>query len=102
MAKYAVVRIAGHQYKVEEGQEILVDKLQDPKKIVSEVLLMVDGDKVEVGAPVLKDAKISLKVLKDMEKGEKIEVKKYKAKSRYRRHTGFRPQFTRLAVEKIA
>ncbi|MBX4205934.1 50S ribosomal protein L21 [Candidatus Microgenomates bacterium] len=100
--KYAIVRISGHQYKVEEGQELLVDKLPDPKKFEAEVLLTVDGDKVSVGNPVVKSAKVGFKVLADMEKGEKIDVKKYKAKSRYRRHIGFRHQYSRLQVEKIS
>lgn len=100
MAKYAVLKIAGKQYKVEENQEILVDKLVDQKNIIPEVLLVADGEKVSVGKPTLKIA-IKLKVLSEMEKGEKIEIYKFKAKSRYKRHTGFRPQYTRLLVEKI-
>ncbi len=100
MSKYAVVRIGGKQYKVEEGQEILVDKLADPKKIVIETLLFVDGEKVEVGKPTLKK-EIKLKVLSELEKGEKVDIYKFKAKSRYKRHTGFRAQYTRLLVEKI-
>jgi len=99
--KYAVVRIGGKQYKVTEGKEILVDKLTDPKKFETEVLLLVDGEKVQVGKPVIKEAKIKIKVVTDMEKGEKIEIYKFKAKSRYKRHTGFRPQYTRLLIEKI-
>jgi large subunit ribosomal protein L21 len=101
MAKYAIVRVGGKQYKVVEGKEILVDKLTDPKKFGTEVLLFADGDKVKIGKPVLKDVKVSLKVVADMEKGEKVEIYKFKAKSRYKRHTGFRPQYTRLLVEKI-
>lgn len=101
MSKYAVVRITGKQYKVEEGQEILVDKLIDSKKISAEVLLIADGEKVSVGKPVLKN-EVKLKVVTDLEKGEKLEIYKFKAKSRYKRHTGFRAQYTRLLVEKIS
>ncbi len=100
--KYAVVRITGKQYRVEEGKEVLVDKVVDTKKLASEVLMIVDGDKVEVGTPVLEKAKVSLKVVQEMEKGVKVEIYKFKAKSRYRRHTGFRAQYTRLLVEKIS
>lgn len=100
MTKYAVVRIGGKQYKVEEGQEILVDKLADSKKVISETLLFVDGEKVEVGKPVLK-TEVKFKVIADMEKGEKVDVYKFKAKSRYKRHTGFRAQYSRLLVEKV-
>jgi len=100
--KYAVIRIGGKQYKVTEEKELLVDKLTDLKKIEPEVLLFADEGKVKVGKPVLKDAKIKVKVVSELEKGEKIDVYKFKAKSRYRRHTGFRPQYTRLLVEKIS
>jgi large subunit ribosomal protein L21 len=110
--KYAVVRIGGKQYKVKEGQEILVDKLNlasrgigklvDPKKPACEVLLASDGNKVLVGKPVLKNVEVKLKVVTELEKGEKVEIYKFKAKSRYKRHTGFRAQYTRLLVEKIA
>lgn len=99
--KFAVIRITGKQYRVTEGQEILVDKMND-LKVTPEVLLVADGEKVEVGTPVLKDAKVTVKVLVELEKGEKIDIFKYKAKSRERRHVGFRAQYTRLLVEKIS
>lgn len=99
--KYAVIRLLGRQHKVFEGKELLVDKMND-LKLVPEVLMVVDGDKVEVGKPVLKDAKVTLKVVTEIEKGEKVEVYHFKAKSRYRKHTGFRPQYTRVLVEKIS
>jgi large subunit ribosomal protein L21 len=98
--KYAVIRILGRQYKVSEGQELLIDKMND-LKLTPEVLLVVDGEKTNIGKPVLKDTKVTLKILKEVEKGEKIEVYHFKAKSRYKKHTGFRPQYTRVLVEKI-
>lgn len=100
MAKYTVIRVGGKQYRVEEKQEILVDKLADPKKVDSETLLVVDGEKVEVGKPTLKTV-VKLKVISEMEKGEKVDIYKFKAKSRYKKHVGFRPQYTKLLVEKI-
>lgn len=96
---YAVVRIKGHQYKVSEGQEILVDKIGSDK-VEADILLVSKEGKVKVGKPTVKDAKITIKVLGE-EKGEKIDVYKYKSKSRYRRHLGFRPQYTRMLVQKI-
>ncbi len=110
MDKYAVVRIGGKQYIAQEGKELLVDKQslasQGPGKIVDlakepEVLLVKNAKEVKVGTPVLTDAKVKVKVVTELEKGEKIEIYKFKAKSRYRKHTGFRPQHTRLLVEKI-
>lgn len=100
MAKYAIIRIKGHQYKVEEGDELLVDKLGEKEKPEAEVLLL-KNKKVKVGTPTVKGAKVSLKVVEKEEKGEKLYVETFKAKSRYRRKKGFRPVFTRLRVEKI-
>jgi len=100
MSDYAVLRIKGHQYKVSEGQEILVDRVGDAK-LQADVLLVSQEGKVSVGKPVVKDAKVVIKVLGE-EKGEKIDVYKYKSKSRYRRHTGFRSQLTKLLIQKIS
>lgn len=97
---YAVVKIKGHQYKVLEGQEILVDRIPDGK-VEADILLVSKDGKIKVGKPVVKDVKVTIKVLGE-EKGEKIDVYKYKSKSRYRRHTGFRPQYTRLLIQKIS
>lgn len=101
MDKFVVLRIGGKQYKVSEGEEFLVDKLEDAKKITPEVLLVADGEKVEVGTPVLEKAKVNLKVISDLEKGDKVRVFKYKAKSRYRKLRGFRAQYTRLVLESV-
>lgn len=98
--KYAVIRLQGKQYKVSEGEEILVDRLGS-KKPEADVLLVVDDGKVKVGKPKVIGSKVNLKVVDQEEKGEKIRVFKYKAKSRYRRKMGFRPVYTRLLVEKI-
>lgn len=100
MAKYAVIRLQGRQYKVSEGEELLVDKMND-LKLEPEVLLVADGDSVKVGKSAVKGASVKLKVVTEVEKGEKIEVYHFKAKSRYRKHTGFRPQYTRVLIEKI-
>lgn len=99
-AKYAIVRIKGTQYKVVEGNDLLVDKL-DVGDVPGEVLLEVDNGKVAIGKPEIKGAKVKFKVVAQEEKGEKLDIFKYKAKSRYRKHTGFRPKYTRLLVEKI-
>lgn len=98
--KYAVIRIGGKQYKVSEGEEILVDRLTDTKA-EPEVLLVIEDGKVKIGKPKVPGAKVKIKIIGE-EKGEKILVTKYKAKSRYRRRMGFRPIFTRVLVEKIS
>lgn len=97
--KYAVVDIAGKQYKVEEGQEFVVDKLST-QATFENVLLVVDGDKAQIGSPYVKGAKVEAEVLENL-KGEKIRVLKYKAKSRYRKVRGFRASQTKIKITKI-
>ena len=99
--KYAIIRLKGSQYKVSEGQEILVDKISG-EEINPDVLLFVDGDAVSLGTPFVKGASVSVKVVEPEVKGEKIDVMKYKAKSRYRRKIGFRPQYSKLLIEKVS
>ncbi len=100
--KYAVIRFSGRQYKVSEGDEVLFDKLDQKEGEISlsDVLLIAEEGSSKIGAPQVSGAVVEGKVMGD-EKGEKIEVVKFKAKARYRRHTGFRPQYTRVKVEKI-
>ena len=98
---YAVIRINKRQYKVVEGQELLLDKTED-KKIDPEVLLLVNDKKVVIGDPLVKGAKVKIKVIEQEVKGEKVTVQKYKAKSRYRKKIGFRPKHTKVKVEKIS
>jgi len=98
--KYIVAKINGSQYKLEEGQELLIDYIgaNEPK---AEVLLSVDGDTVTIGKPFVEGISLGLKVLEPEVKGEKLYIYKFKAKSRYRRRTGFRPKHTKIAVEGI-
>ena len=101
--KYAVVVSGGKQYRVAEGDTIVVDMLAaDPDSSYSfdEVLLFVDGDKREIGMPTLAGVKVSGKILEHT-KGEKIRVAKFKAKAKYRRATGFRASLTKVQIEKI-
>ncbi len=98
----AVISVSGNQYLVTENQQFLVHRLsQTTGKITfSEVLLLVDGDNISVGQPYLKNTSVVAEVLGE-EKGDKITVLKFKAKSRYHKTTGFRPKFTRLKVTSI-
>ncbi|MDO8599814.1 MAG: 50S ribosomal protein L21 [bacterium] len=99
---YAVINYHGRQYKVSEGEELLLDKLVSEKIVEAvDVNLIVDGEKVLVGTPNITGAKVALEVLGD-EKGKKVTTVKYKAKSRYRKKMGFRPQYTRVKVQKIS
>ncbi len=106
--KYAVIKTGGKQYKVTEGQVIEVEKLElegQPVQpgssfIFDEVLLFVDGDNVQIGAPTVEGMKVYADIVEEV-KGEKIEVFKYKSKSRYRKHTGHRQKYTQVKINGI-
>ena len=101
--KFVIVEQGGKQYRAAEGETIDVDRL--PNEVgeaitLEDVLLSVDGDKVTVGTPLVKGAKVQAKVLNHF-KGRKILVFKYRPKQRYRVKTGHRQQYTRLLIESI-
>lgn len=100
--RYAIISFAGQQYRISEGDEIVLPGPQEVKKLdFDKVLLLVDGDKVMVGTPTVSGAKIDGEVV-EVEKGKKINVSIYKAKSRYRKHKGARPIYTRVKITKIS
>jgi large subunit ribosomal protein L21 len=101
--KYVIIESGGKQYKAVEGSTVVVDRL--PMEVgeqveIEQVLLLVDGEKVNVGTPNVKGAKVQARVVAQ-EKGPKIVVFKYKPKKRIRVKTGHRQQYTRLQVESI-
>ena len=99
---FAVIRTGGKQYKVHSGDILEIDKLITEKKslVFEDVLLTVNGDSVKVGKPTVKGAKVSATLVEQV-KGDKIRVMKFKAKSRYRKTTGFRAQLSVVQIDKI-
>lgn len=96
---FVIVDIGSKQYKVQKGDQLTVAKLAGtPGEILTfdRVLLVADG-KTKIGTPTVKDAKVTAKIL-SQEKGEKIDVRRYKSKVRERRHIGFRPLLTKLEI----
>lgn len=100
--KYAVIKIGGSQYKVEEGRIIEVELLDSGDKtfVFDQVLLVVDGDRVTLGTPTVAGLKVYGELVSQI-KGKKIEILKYKSKSRYRKHTGHRQKYTQLKITGI-
>ena len=101
---YAIIKTGGKQYKVSEGDSIYIEKLdaaEGDSVTFEEVLSVVDGDTVKIGAPLVEGAKVTAKVEKNG-KDKKIRVFKYKAKSNYRRRMGHRQPFTKVVIEKIS
>ena len=101
--KKAVITTGGKQYLVSEGETIEIDLLQAPDKNLSlEALLLIDGDKVTIGAPLVKDAKVIAEVVEADVKAEKVVAIRYKAKKRVRKTRGHRQHHTRIKITKIS
>jgi large subunit ribosomal protein L21 len=101
---YAVIQLQGKQYKVSEGDQLVVDRLPDEAGNtlkITDVLLVSAGKKLSIGTPLVAKATVTLEVV-DHKKGDKIRVATYKSKSRYRRTYGHRQHLTTLTVTKIA
>ncbi len=96
---YAIITVGGKQYRVREGEQLLVDRvaLEDGATFAPPVLL-VGGD----GAPALapEGVTVTAKVV-EQAKGPKILIGKYKKRTGYKRHTGFRASLTRIEIESI-
>lgn len=101
---FAIVEIAGQQFKVQEGQEIFVNRLdaQEGASVnFDKVLLTSNGDSVSVGTPVVSGASVSATVLEHL-KGDKVVVFKKKRRKGYKVKNGHRPYLTKLKIEGIA
>ena len=100
---YAIIKTGGKQYKVAEGETIMVEKLagnEGDSVVFDQVLAVVNDGDVRVGKPLVEGAKVTAKV-EAQGKERKILVFKYKAKSNYRRRQGHRQPFTKVTIEKI-
>lgn len=101
---YAIIRDRGMQYRVEQGQVLLLDLIEKATPgsqiEIGEVLLVGNGDSVQVGSPTLAGARVRAEVLGET-KGEKIVVFRYRNKKRYRRRTGHRQRYTQVQITEI-
>ena len=100
---YAIVEIAGQQFKVEKDRKFFVHRLdaEEGSTVEFEKVLLIENDgKVKVGKPTVKAAKISAKVLAH-QKGDKVLVFKKKRRKGYKTLNGHRQQFTQIQIEEI-
>lgn len=99
---YAIIETGGKQVKVEEGQEIFVEKIEaEPNETVTfDKVLFVGGNDVKVGTPYVEGATVTAKVEKQGRQ-KKIRVFKYKRRKNYARTQGHRQPYTKLVIEKI-
>lgn len=101
---YAIIRDRGMQYRVEQGQVLTIDLIEEAEagsKIeLGEVLLVGDGESVKVGSPVVSGALVRAEVIGE-KKGDKIIIFRYRNKKRYRRRTGHRQRYTQIKISEI-
>jgi large subunit ribosomal protein L21 len=99
---YAIIQTGGKQVRVEEGQVIYVEKLdvEAGEVVTFEDVLMVGGDSLKLGAPLLDGVTVTGKVEKHG-RGQKVVVYKFKAKKNYRRKQGHRQPYTKVVIDKI-
>ena len=100
---YAIVEIAGQQFKVEKDQQVYVHRLEgkEGSKIEFNNVLLIDNDgKIKVGAPAISGAKVTAKVVSHL-KGDKVVVFKKKRRKGYRVKNGHRQALTEILIQKI-
>jgi len=98
---YAIIAAGGKQYRVSQGDVIYIEKVnQDVDTAISFDVLMIGGEEVKVGNPVLNGAKVEGKVLAQV-KGEKIHIYKYKSKKDYSKRAGHRQPYTKVEITAI-
>jgi large subunit ribosomal protein L21 len=96
---YAIISVGGKQYRVQEGEKLLVDRLatEEGKTLTPDVLLFGDDKRTEY-AP--KGVTVTARVVGHV-KGEKIRIGKYRRRTGYRRHNGHRSKLTQIEIESI-
>ena len=100
---YAIVDIAGQQFKVEKDKKIYVHRLEgeEGEQVSFDRVLLVDNDgKVKVGTPVVKNAQVTAKIISHM-KGDKVLVFKKKRRKGYQKLNGHRQYMTQIQIEEI-
>lgn len=102
---YAIVEIQGQQFKAEEGKKLFVHHMKDVEAgntvEFEKVLLVENGDSVQVGAPTVEGAKVVCEVVTPLVKGDKVIVFKMKRRKDYRKKNGHRAQFTEIVIKQI-
>lgn len=100
---YAVFQVSGFQYRAEEGEvlQIPLQKAGQGETLdLTDVLLVQHNDAATIGTPFVEGAKIQAEILRHG-KGDKVEIYKYKRRTKYRRRQGHRQDFTEIKVNKI-
>lgn len=101
--KKAVIATGGKQYLVTENEELTVELLdQDGKSVTFEPLLVADGEKISVGTPTVKGAKVVAEVVEQDARADKVSAIRFKAKKRVHKVHGHRQHLTALKISSIS
>ena len=100
---YAVIKTGGKQYRVSEGETLKIEKLEvelGTKITFNEVLMIADGENVQVGSPLVEKASVEAKVI-SQGKGKKVNILKFKRRKHSMKQQGHRQLFTEIKIGKI-
>jgi large subunit ribosomal protein L21 len=100
--KKAVITTGSKQYVVSEGEILDIELIPSGKTVSFDALLVVDGDKVQVGQPTVTGAKVTADIVEEMVKADKVTAIRFKAKKRVHKIHGHRQQHTRIKISKIS
>lgn len=102
---YAIVEINGHQFKLEQGKKVFVDRVRNAESgqtVEFEKVLLIDKDgAVTVGMPIVSGAKVVAEVLDPLVKGDKVLVFHKKRRKGHRKLNGYRHQYTQLSIKQV-
>lgn len=102
--KYAVIKSGGKQHRVSEGERLKVELLKADKGeqiTINDVLMIVDGESISIGAPVLDGASVTAEVL-EHGRGKKVRIVKHKRRKHYHKEQGHRQWYTELKITAIS
>ena len=100
--KKAVIATGGKQYIVSEGDLLDIELIQDEKVTEFDVMLLIDGDTIKIGTPLVKDVKVKAEIVNQNVKADKVMAIRYKAKKRVHKVRGHRQQHTQIKILRIA
>lgn len=100
---YAVIATGGKQYRVTEGETLKVEKIaadEGAEIELDQVLMVADGDNIQVGTPVLEKGKVTARV-KSQGRGKKVEIIKFRRRKHHRKQMGHRQSYTEIEITRI-
>ena len=101
---YAVIKTSGKQYKVTVGEKLKVEQIPaelDSQIVLEEVLMVADGDNVQIGAPLVAGAKVTATVVSHG-RHDKVRIFKMRRRKHYQKRQGHRQNFTEIRIDAIA